>query len=284
MNLTISDVFSEAWSLTKRHGLTFAVIFFLVWFFSLALEGTIMPMEYWRGVFSNDIAMINRYSGMGGWRNFVYSFFQLLVSIGVIVAMLGLARGGRKGLTWSCYRLSISTYLKYVGYMILVGIIVFVGSVFLILPGIYLWVRLAFGQVYLLDHPDADIDEAFRFSWRATEGKEFSLLGLGIVSFFVTLSGLLLCCIGIFYTMVISGFALVITYLWLLGDDASAPKATFTQTEGTAYQTGASHQTVETPRRETPSQPTEASRSTEASGKKDTSHQENSSRYDRTKY
>lgn len=283
MTLTISDVFNEAWDLTKRHGLTFAVFFFLLAvLFNGLLLGT-MPGGYWQAVFDNDVAGIRNYSDREYWPNIVFYVLQLFVYVGVVVAMLNLARGGKTGLSWRSYKLPLSTYLNYIGYSLLSAILVLVGILFLIIPGIYLAVRLAFGSIYILDHPDADIKEAFRFSWRATEGKEFTLLGLGIVSGFVAALGLLLCCIGVYYTIVISQFALVVTYLWLLDNNSLKSEKVFYSSYS---QTQTTSQSAEAPRREAADQPqpTEQSASPKAEGNSGSSHQNVSSGYDRTKY
>lgn len=228
MNLPISEILDEAWTLSKKYGFVLAVYLFLLSLVSGGLNVAFMPSGYWEAVMSGDAEAINSYSRM----NFG-TILQYLVSfvgnVGMVVTMLRLARGSKENISLSSFNLPLGTYLKYLGWAILYGLIVAVGIVFFIIPGVYLGARLGFACVYILDHPEASIEEAVKFSWQQTEGRVLSLVGLALISFIITVLGLLACCIGFFFTAVIAQFAFILTYLFLSNPDSlfskSAPNA-----------------------------------------------------------
>ena len=80
---------------------------------------------------------------------------------------------------------------------LLVFALVFVGIIFLIIPGIIIGCRLAFVSYLVMDRnldPVAAIEE----SWRLTKGYGWTIFAMGLVSFFIILFGLLLLIVGIF--------------------------------------------------------------------------------------
>lgn len=214
MNFPISEILDEAWTLSKKHGITLAVFFLLLAFLSNGLSFAFMPAGYWDAIVSGNSDLIHSYSR---WN--LGSILEILIScvggVGVAVTTLRLARGSQENINLSSFKLPLETYLKYIGWSLLYGFIVAVGLILLIVPGIYLATRLGFAGIYLVDHPTASIEEAVKFSWNKTDGHVLNLIGLGILSLIIVLLGLLACCVGIFFTMVISNFAFVLAYLFI---------------------------------------------------------------------
>lgn len=223
-NLSIGDTFDRAWQLSKKHGLLFAVVLFVV---SLLTGGFAYPPSYWTAVFSGDSAEMLRVQQNMGYVSVGSIFGNLItfvVSVGVTIALLRIVRGTGAGLTWDCYKLPLMTYVKYFAYGLLMAIIVGIGFVLLIVPGLYLMGRLNWGIYYLLEHPEAGIGEAFSWSWKATAQQSWTLVGLLLTGVVVTLAGLLACCIGLYFTAVIAQFAYVLVYV-SLNDNSSALEA-----------------------------------------------------------
>ncbi len=214
MNLSISDILEQAWQLTRKHGLTLAVVFFVFYLIAGGVSMAFMPSDYWDAIASGS-AMTEpaRSYNMGDLLVYVCSY---IFNIGIFTTMLRLARGSQENFNLRSFQLPLSTYGKNVVYNIIYGICICIGFLFLIIPGLIVAVRFGFGGIYLLDHPEASLEDAARFSWQSTSGQFFPLLGLGIVSALVVLTGLILCCVGICYTAVIGDFAFVLTYLYLL--------------------------------------------------------------------
>lgn len=237
MNFPLSEILDEAWTLSKKYGLTLAVVFLLLSFLSNGLSFAFMPAGYWDAIASGNNDLIQSYSRL----NFG-SVLQVLIScvggIGITVTSLRLARGSQENINLGSFKLPIETYLKYIGWSILYGFIVAIGLLLFVLPGIYLATRLAFAGIYLIDHPTASIEEAVKFSWNKTDGYTLSLIGLGIISIIIVFLGLLACCVGVFFTMVISNFAFVLAYLYISDPSRLSPLQGNPSTSGydqTAY-------------------------------------------------
>lgn len=229
--LSVGDVFDQAWQLTKRHGLLLAVFLFVLSIVTSGVQFPFYPSGYWEAVFSGNVDRIARMEEMNASFNFgtgISFIIAVVAQLGFLVTLLRLARGNNRSLDFSSFAAPLVTYLKYVASSLLLGLIVAVGLVLCVLPGIYLAIRLGFAPLRILDRPETEIIESLRYSWDITKGHEMSIFLLGIVGFVVALAGILLCCIGYYYTAVISEFAFVITYLILTGDsfgNAPAPSA-----------------------------------------------------------
>lgn len=80
---------------------------------------------------------------------------------------------------------------------LLVTIIIIIGFVFLIIPGIIFAVKLAFVPYLVMDKQMKAMD-AIKASWEMTRGYFWQIFFLGFISFFIVLGGLILFIIGIF--------------------------------------------------------------------------------------
>ncbi|HWO07470.1 MAG TPA: DUF975 family protein [Candidatus Paceibacterota bacterium] len=88
-------------------------------------------------------------------------------------------------------------FWRYLGGQILVGIIVIIGFILLIVPGIIAALGLVFTSYLIIDKGRGPI-EAMKESWRITKGHRWQLLllvlavaGLNVIGFFLLLVGLL---------------------------------------------------------------------------------------------
>ncbi|MCK6526311.1 hypothetical protein L6R50_01690 [Myxococcota bacterium] len=70
-----------------------------------------------------------------------------------------------------------------------------IGLLLLVLPGIYLMIRLFYVPALVMVE-GADGVEALRESWRRTEGRELDVLLFGLLGFGAMIAGVLLCCVG----------------------------------------------------------------------------------------
>jgi uncharacterized membrane protein len=77
---------------------------------------------------------------------------------------------------------------------ILVGVIVGIGFVLLIVPGIIFACRLAFVSYLVMDQKMEAI-EAVKKSWEMTRGYSWTIFGMAIMSFFIAIAGLI--CLGV---------------------------------------------------------------------------------------
>ena len=84
---------------------------------------------------------------------------------------------------------------------IVVGIIVGIGIVMLIVPGIIFSCRLAFVPYLIIDR-EMEITEALNKSWEMTKGYGWQIFFMGILSFFIIIAGLLALFFGVFISIV----------------------------------------------------------------------------------
>ena len=217
IELSISEVLDKAWELTKKYGLILAVIYLV---FSLIYEGISLcglPSGYWEAVMSQDAAAIERMSNESGFSPLtpVLWIFAFVFSAGFMNMILLVAKGETSSPSFSAFKMEVMTYLKFLAIEIITGLVIVVGFVCLIVPGLYLAARLMFAPLYILENPNVGIGDAISASWKMTEGNVLVLIGLGIISIFIAILGLLACCIGMYYTIVIAYFCEIVAYLML---------------------------------------------------------------------
>jgi uncharacterized membrane protein len=104
-------------------------------------------------------------------------------------------------------RILLSYIAAYFIYFIVVGI----GLVLLIIPGIYLAVRLQFYPYYIIENHDASI-VAFQKSWYATEGFIIELVAFGACVLILNFIGALFFGIGLIFTYPLTTMATAALY------------------------------------------------------------------------
>lgn len=80
---------------------------------------------------------------------------------------------------------------------LLTSVVVILGFVLLIIPGIYLACKLAFVP-YLIMDKQMTLSEAFSTSWDMTKGYGWTIFAMGLVSILIGIAGILLLIVGIF--------------------------------------------------------------------------------------
>lgn len=98
---------------------------------------------------------------------------------------------------FSAYGQESRKLLKYIASSILFSIMVFIGAIFLIIPGIYLAIRFQFFAAFIVDE-DCGIIESLRRSWEMTKGQTLPLLLLFLTMLLISIIGLLLLGVGMF--------------------------------------------------------------------------------------
>ena len=97
---------------------------------------------------------------------------------------------------------------------ILYALIVFIGLLLLIVPGIYWGIKYSQYQTAIVDK-DMSIWESFQYSADLTQNNKWALLGLGILTFLINLGGLIVLCIGLIFTIPLTWLAWLLAYRWL---------------------------------------------------------------------
>ncbi len=177
----IGDIFRTSWSYTKSQlailcGLLigYVIIAFTLSIFSLPSQGSL----------SGQIVS-----------NLVSCVVGIIFSLGYMKNLFQTIDGIEP--QFSAYGQQFRKILVYFVANILCGLIISIGLILLLVPGIYLALRLQFFAAFIVEE-DAGILDSMRRSWAITEDSAMKLFLLFLVQFLVILIGLLLLGIGIF--------------------------------------------------------------------------------------
>ncbi len=105
--------------------------------------------------------------------------------------------------------------LNYFLTSFLTGLIVIGGLILLIIPGIYLAIRLKYA-VYLVVDKNLGPIEAIKAGWKITHGNVWNLFFFGILLFLINVLGALCLLLGLFVTVPLSMLATTFVYRKLL--------------------------------------------------------------------
>lgn len=94
---------------------------------------------------------------------------------------------------------------------IVVGVIVGMGIIMLIVPGIIFACRLAFVS-YLVVDEEMDVMDALRVSWDMTRGYGWQIFLMGFLAFFVVIAGIIALFVGVFISAMWISTAFAVMY------------------------------------------------------------------------
>lgn len=193
--LTIKDVFSQAWKFTKEHLwflVSYLIIFFLINAFLSFLENRVFHNGFIAAVIYLLGAFISFFIQMG----FINS--SLMITDGLKPGYDQLYANGHHILSW------IVAHFLFI-------LMISVGLVFLIFPGLYLLARFSLYPFFILDKNMGPI-ESLGAASRASRGKCWFLFLLFLCTLLLNLLGCLFFGIGLLITMPISALAWALVY------------------------------------------------------------------------
>jgi uncharacterized membrane protein len=120
-----------------------------------------------------------------------------------------------QGFTQS-FSLPVSAYVNTFLGTVLYYIVVFLGFLLLIFPGLYLALRYQFYSEFIVDR-NVGVFESFRLSAQATKGKKLSLFAFSLVIGIVNVIGLILLGVGLLATIPLTYLAYLAVYRVLSG-------------------------------------------------------------------
>jgi hypothetical protein len=182
--LNIQDLIISGWNRTKQHYWFLACTFLIIYILGIAIKGNpvlgiIVPLLISLSVASISLTIVNGQS---------FDFTDLLRPIR-----------------------NPQVTLKYLVLAIACIIVVGLGILLLIIPGIYLAVRFKFFPFVVLEHPHLSLGDLMAKSYEVTEGRFwevfFILLALGIINILAAFT-----VIGLLVTIPVSIFAVAETY------------------------------------------------------------------------
>lgn len=152
-----------------------------------APSGDLMPNDY--------MLMAGALGAIGGLFSLLYwVFFTGPLNYGVYYAYLKAARGDKMSVEdmFACFK----NYWNVVGASVLVFLIVLVGFIFVIVPGIYFACKLAFVPYLVVDRK-MRVGEALSASWKMTAGHGWKVFFLGLLSIPITIAGFICLVVGV---------------------------------------------------------------------------------------
>lgn len=219
--LDASACISRAWELVKLHFGTIILTGLVYLGVTMIVE---IPFGIVEAVFSTkgdlrnieslqSVSMQTRTPiGLTVTHQLVSQVLSLFLSLGATRIGLNLVSG--KTATVGMIFGEGSKLLRAIGATILFGLMVFIGLILLIVPGIYLALR--YGQyLHAIVDRDLGIMESFDYSSRLTTGNRGNLLLLGLLMFVVSIAGLLACGVGLIVAFPITWLASFIAYRWM---------------------------------------------------------------------
>ena len=199
---TVSACFEVAYSLMKKHFWMLVLIVFVggaietpMW---LMQQGKASPDGFEITFTILELIQIIYYFGIAS----IYSF-------GVVHVFIKVAR--KKDFVFEETLSGFKTYKRALLSRLLVMLIVALGFVLLIIPGVFLVCRLAFVPYLIMDKKHG-VKESLKLSFYMTKGYFWTILGMGILSFVVILLGIVLLGFGILISLVWINTAFAVLY------------------------------------------------------------------------
>lgn len=188
-NFSITDIFVSAWESTKKN----AWFLFIVTIAAGAIMGA-----------TSRIPVISQ-------------FVSFIISISVMTVSLVIVHG--KTPNYDDLLKSFKNHKIMWHYFlasILCALIVLVGFIALILPGIYLAVRLQFYKLLIIENEDLSPVDALKKSMEMTDGHFWNLLGFTFAVIILNILGALFFMVGLLITIPVSMIASAYLYKKLL--------------------------------------------------------------------
>ena len=192
--------FSKTWKIMKENLRFFIPLLIIVGLISFLLEiiSDLLRKEWLLLSFAFDLIVL---------------VLGLIISLGLIKISLNFCDNLKSKIAdlFSQYRL----FFRYLFASILYGLVVLLGMIFLIIPGIYLAVRFWFYDYFIVDKR-AGIIESLKRSWRITQGSAWNLFLFSLLLIGINLLGILCLLVGLFATVPTTMIASAFVYRKLL--------------------------------------------------------------------
>ncbi|KYF49925.1 hypothetical protein BE08_19555 [Sorangium cellulosum] len=163
-------------------------------------------------------ALAREAPGLGAVVQLLMQFVGLAISSyfagGLSMLLLKVARG--QPYSFNDILAGGQFFLPILGAQILTTIGVFVGALFLVVPGVILALGLSMTTMCIVDKNLGTID-AMKESWRITTGHKGGLFVYALLTFALILGGLLACCVGTIVAAPIVAVGYAYIYLRLTG-------------------------------------------------------------------
>jgi len=155
---------------------------------------------------------------LAGLMSLIGWFVSVLISMGLIRIALKIVDGQPVETADLFQRVDLA--LPYIIASFLVGVMVAIGFVFLIIPGVYLAITFGFYPYNIVDK-EHGIMESIEQSAAITKAQKWDLFAFAVVLIFFNLAGALALGVGLLITMPVSLLAMAYVYRKLNGEPVS---------------------------------------------------------------
>jgi uncharacterized membrane protein len=138
--------------------------------------------------------------------------FSLFLSLGL--TQIGLKMIAGKEFSVGLLFKGGKQFLPLLGATILISLILIIGFICLVIPGIYLTARLSYYLPAMVDRKLGPIN-SLKYSWSITTDNTWNLIRLSFMYFLIGLAGILAFCVGIFLAAPIIWLTSLVVYRWL---------------------------------------------------------------------
>jgi len=191
MNTTFSikGLFRDAWADYKKY---WGIILLIILTFAVVQGVSMLGSQY-----DAQTGMIIN-SGFGA----ILSWFAMTwLSIGYLNFLFNIVDGKQAQYRDIFYGVkSVEQFAYYVLVTLVYAVVVGVGTIFLVIPGIILAIGLVFAHYYIAENR-LGFREAFTSSWEITKGSRWKMFGFALVAILFNILGLLALGIGLLVTL-----------------------------------------------------------------------------------
>ncbi|MBP6925579.1 MAG: DUF975 family protein [Candidatus Pacebacteria bacterium] len=196
---SIKQAFKFGWTAFKAQWTFYIAIIFVALVASWVggVIGNLLGESFIPQAFATVIAMI----------------IQLFISVGFITIFIRTVR--EKSVGWNDFLRNKDRLLSFFAVSIIYQILVLIGLILLIIPGIYLAIRYQYATYIIIDDKHISIGKAFKRSAEITKGIKWRIILLACASVGVGILGLLALGVGIFAAAPVIGIARAFVYVQL---------------------------------------------------------------------
>jgi uncharacterized membrane protein len=147
--------------------------------------------------------------------NIGYIFLTIAINIVGIKIALKFCDNDEREIT-QVISFTPSLFLKFAGGYILYSLLVAVGFILLIVPGVFWMVKYQY-VIYFIADKDMEIGEAFKYSAETTNGAKWELFAFLILLSLINLAGVIFLLVGLLVTIPVTLVAMAFVYRKLSG-------------------------------------------------------------------
>lgn len=222
--IEIGDIVSRAWDLAVKHWPIFLLITIISSFVS-GIGVKVDPVTAMEALSATDPITQLELLEEAIQTNYIAALIGFLLNIYLSFLVLNFyVNAARNGKPYDSLAEALKIDFNQLAIFFCVevcyAIIVALGCCLLILPGIWLAVRLWYAPL-LAATQGATFGEAIKGSWEMTKGHFWELFFMGLTMIGISILGLCAFFVGVFFAEVIIDFMLVVSFLFLLPSSTS---------------------------------------------------------------